>query len=708
MKPVLLLFALFLLGCSTRPSPNQISELLKVPPVPRPIASPNVATAPSIERSQEASKSVAELIEKARGIREEDGFMINIEALETLVDWHWDQAEPLLRSYLDNGPPRVAAFSFAKFYLHELATFDFSAAERHRRHLQAIVENDRAPGRARDYAAEALLSTEWKGRDEWYVSLFADASLRDLSDGSSRMNPLTGPVVWDPDRWIPVMTKLVASPNRTVHDMAVTCLVLFHLKDARRDALLPLLPWLDDPNWSSADDRLRLIQSVADLNMRESIPGLIAVLDQDESTERAYSAEALASFKDSRAVTALRRALEKETDDFHRSLIVKGLYASGGITAEEAATALEALAVESSTPEGRERLSNIRRSVPLDSKISVGRFVRDRQEPPSSDTFALSLARIRQLERDQPAAARAFEEILDRWSDPIIDRDFVDRLEQGKATTTAIASAIQKRESIFRNASDALLQLSAGSGFSSGVASAFLMDESSVHEILQGKDGEKQAAFLACSRIARTPLPLDTVARLLDSKAVLLREAAERYLEVEDSAHARQLVLSRHVGAALILGERSEFDPGHSSFESLDALEQRIRQMILARNGPDEVFALLSFGYWGDAGQLFVVVRGETADLKVESHDRSSVRKLTKQELTDLEQFIETNKIDDLGPFESQSADGIQLEYIHLTKNGGRRVFMNNPQFAPGSIYSKLLDAFIRLQTVPSGKVARN
>jgi HEAT repeat protein len=581
-------------------------------------------------------------------------------------------------------------------------------AEKHRKHLQAIVENDRAPGRARDYAAEALLRTEWKGRDEWYVSLFADASLRDLRDGSVLMNPLTSPVAWDPDQWIPVMTRLVASPNRVVHDMAVTCLVMFHLKEARRDALLPLLPWLHDPNWSSAGDRLRLIQSVGDLNMRESIPGLIAVVDQDESTERAYAADALASFKDSRAVTALRRALEQETDDFHRTLIVKGLYSSGGITAEEASRALEAVAMELSTPEGRDRLDDTGRSVPLNSKISVGEFLRDRQEPPSSDTFALSVARIRQLEKDQPAVARAFEEILDRWADPVIDRDFVDRLEHGKATTAAIASAIQKRTSISRNASDALLRLSAGPGLSSGVASAFLMDESSVQEILQGNDVERQAAFLACSRIARTPLPLDSVARLLDSKQDLLREAAERYLEVEDSPRARQLVLSRHVGEAFILGERSLYDPGHSSFESLDALEQRIREMILARNGPDEVFALLSAGYWGDAGQLFVVVRQETADLKFESDDRSTVRKLTKQETTDLRKFIETNKVDDLGPFEIDAVDGIQLEYIHLSKNGGRRVFMNNPQFAPDSIYSQLCDVFIRLQNVPAGKVARN
>ena len=59
------------------------------------------------------------------------------------------------------------------------------------------------------------------------------------------------------------------------------------------------------------------------------------------------------------------------------------------------------------------------------------------------------------------------------------------------------------------------------------------------------------------------------------------------------------------------------------------------------------------------------------------------------------------NRIDDLGPFEGGAVDGIQLEFVGLTRNGGRRVFMNNPQLAPGSIYWQLRNTFARLENSP-------
>ncbi|HZI50417.1 MAG TPA: HEAT repeat domain-containing protein, partial [Terriglobia bacterium] len=649
--------------------------------------------------------SLSELLEGAQNVSEEDGFLKNIEKLEALVDLHWSQAEPLLREYVNTGPPRVAAFSLARLYLYDSVTGNAAQADSNREKLKSIVENNRALGRARDVAAEALLITEWKGRDEWYLSLFAEPSLRDLRDGHHVMNPLTVPVAHDPDRWIPVVAGLVNSRNRAVHDMAVTCLVSFYGEEARADALAPLLPWLHDPKWSSARDRLRLIQSVADLNLRESIPGLIAVVDREDDSNRAYAAEALGYFKDPRALPALKRALEKETSEgHHRRLILQAVYSNGGITAEEAAAALQTLAIEPSTPEGRERRDEYGFSLssePVDTAISLALFLKNGPAP-SSETFALSIDRILKLENDRPSAARAFEDILDQWSDPLIDRDFVNRLERGKATATATSFAIRKRSSLARTSFSELRRLAAGKGFAAGVASALLMDPRAQESILNGSDGEKQAAFLASSRIARDPLPIASVARLLDSDSPLLREAAERYLEVEDSPCARQLVLSRHIGEARILGERSAYDPGHSSFDSFDALEQQLRQTILATNGPDEILALLSAGYWGDAGQFYVFVRGRNAELIINRNDdRRSTRKLTEKEFAGLREFIEMNRIDDLGPFEGGAVDGIQLEFVGLTRNGGRRVFMNNPQLAPGSIYWQLRNTFARLENSP-------
>src|SRR5580698_399304 len=110
--------------------------------------------------------------------------------------------------------------------------------------------------------------------------------------------PLAVPVDRDPDRWIPVMTRMVGDADRAVHDSAVSCLVRFHLDSGRKDALTPLLPWLMNPKWSSARNRLRLIQTVDRLDMKESIPGLIAVLgEEDDQYDRSYAAESLAYFR---------------------------------------------------------------------------------------------------------------------------------------------------------------------------------------------------------------------------------------------------------------------------------------------------------------------------------------------------------------------------------------------------------------------------
>ena len=97
-----------------------------------------------------------------------------------------------------------------------------------------------------------------------------------------------------------------------------------------------------------------------------------------------------------------------------------------------------------------------------------------------------------------------------------------------------------------------------------------------------------------------------------------------------------------------------------------------------------------------------MLVRGATAELILDSGDgQRTGRELTGQELADLRQFLETNKIDNLGPFDSNSNDGIQLEFVRLTRNGGRRIFMNNPQLARNSIYSQLLETLRALAKAP-------
>ncbi|HEX8919919.1 MAG TPA: hypothetical protein VF766_00485, partial [Pyrinomonadaceae bacterium] len=205
-----------------------------------------------------------DLIAQARKARDKDSSVENNEALAALLKVDPDTAEPLLRALAGGIQPRIAAVSLALLYQNARAMKDSVEEERYRARLQAIATDDNAPGHARDTAIQTLTSAEWQGRDDWYLSLFEDETLLGMRDGSSGFSPLTYLFAQDPEKWIPVMARLVEQKNQKIKNMAATCLISFQNSTARKDALIPLLPWLTNPDWAKdeADHRLRLIQSM--------------------------------------------------------------------------------------------------------------------------------------------------------------------------------------------------------------------------------------------------------------------------------------------------------------------------------------------------------------------------------------------------------------------------------------------------------------
>src|SRR5262249_16012244 len=156
-------------------------------------------------------------------------------------------------------------------------------------------------------------------------------------------------------------------------------------------------------------------------------------------------------------------------------------------------------------------------------------------------------------------------------------------------------------------------------------------------------------------------------------------------------------VLALHPGEALILGARQEFDPGHYSFGNFDRMENELSDEVRKPDGDDEIFALLSAGYWGDAGQIVIRLRHGKAELfTYKDRSRFQRRALGEDELQDLKAFIAGNRVDDLAPLNTMVFDGMQYEYAHLTRDGGRRVFMNNPGLdnTGGSVYDLLVERF--------------
>src|SRR5262249_54811219 len=136
----------------------------------------------------------------------------------------------------------------------------------------------------------------------------------------------------------------------------------------------------------------------------------------------------------------------------------------------------------------------------------------------------------------------------------VAEINLVERIGVGWADEDALKLALENRDSIQKSAGDELYGLIKQGGYPAGIAAAILSDEREQRETLKGHDAKAQLALLAGPDSLRDKLPVELVSRLLNSMNRALAKAAESYLEVEDSAEARKLVLARHRGEAYILG----------------------------------------------------------------------------------------------------------------------------------------------------------
>ena len=644
-----------------------------------------------------------ELIDAARRASDKEGWVRNDDALRRLAERDWRAAQPILSAHLAGSQPLVAALSLAVLYERAIASQDSAQIDARRQELQRLAEDRGAPGYARDLACETLLASDWAGHDEWFLSLFADPTINVISkDGL--FFPLASVVRAHPDYWVPRIVPLVNSRDRPVRSAAVRCLEQFHFEDTREDALRPLLPWLSDAEWVKrrfSTDRLRLIQSLDRFPCPEAVPGLIRVTEQARAYELAGAAESLAAQGAREAIPVLEQSLERETEESYRRYVIGALLELGAFTMDEVVAAIEAYAAETATEAGRRRIERARhlweedRPV-LPVQVSVGRFLALHSDKPNTYAVQRLLERVRILRGRDLQKSQSLWSAIRTWAAKPIDREIVRRIAAGQAEALCVRAALERRASFRANVADELLPLYQAGGTPTGIAAILLEDRQRQARVLDGSDREAQAALLACACLIRTQLPIEKVGPLLERGDPQLICAAERYLESEDSAVARRLLLSHYPGEARILGARWSLDAGHFSF---DALESRLRHAVQAEDGPDSIFALLSACNWGDDGQRIIYVRGDEAELRWYTDDAESCqrRKLPDEEWHELRTFISRHDVDALAPLNTLVHDGMQYEFVHLTRNGGRRVYMNAPYRVGGSIYDQLTERFTRL-----------
>ncbi len=663
-----------------------------------------------------------------------------------LARFDWEAARPLLEA--NPNPGALAA-------LYEQATTrgETALAESYRARLKSLV-NDRTAGELRLMALQILLKNEWPGQEEWFLALFTDSSLTgaealllarreieaelagqstdkagakpSVSDkiglalspifdkGAMPENLLAMAMNANTRRLLPAVIKLVGNNDRLVHNTAVEALGAYLVSEPAEGeeslaAARALVPWLTDPQWSDSLHRMTYIGMLTKLKVPESVSGLITLLDNDaDPLARAAAAEALSLHRTASAAPALRRALERETDESLRESLVTALFLCGGITDEEAAAAIEAYARKLAAPGGEEAIKKAKESEaaePLLLKISIGRILDESDRLAATEGLAMLLfERVKTLRTKEPEVAKQILRVIQGVPLPIARQFLAQRIGEGWVDADALTLALETRSGMQKDAGSELLSLLNRGGYAAGVAAALLDDAAAARALLKGKDSKAQLALLACARYLHDSLPVESVAGLLADKT--LAGAVESYLIVEDSAAARQLVWARHPGEALILGEGIAPEQNHSNaVVQLAKLEERLRDELLRRPGGaaqpmTEVYALFQAN---QAGRLEIRIKAGQAELRkyTEQGDvRWHARTLPPAELAELQSFTARPEVEDLKPSTaSEDVSEGAYEYLHLTRNGGHRILTGAPHRLGrnATLHEELSGLFYRL-----------
>ncbi len=402
----------------------------------------------------------------------------------------------------------------------------------------------------------------------------------------------------------------------------------------RADALRPLLPWLSDAKWTDIADeasRRRVVYNLAKMDLRESVPGLVRMLEQDNEFFMVAAADALKHYGAKEAGPALRKALTRKMEDYNRRTILQAALSLGGFSTGEMAQALEAYAAQSSTAKGREEFYG-QASMKLDPQVRLGKELSGM--PSANDELVARLVRrSHEIAKLRPAIAEQLQIIIAKWPGAVSAAAIAVHLQVGDFATPWLTAVLARRKDL----APEIAKIDGLQGVARGVQAAISSEEKQTRAVLRGDGLAAKCGLLACARLARVALPLATVEPLLDSANARLAHAASLYLVSEDSPAARAAVLRRHPGEALVLGSSDFFGAQDPLAKSLDLLHS----LVLRADGPREVFALLTFGTWGDDGQRLVLVYADKTVLRcLDGGGRMRERLLAPEELEKLRAWI--------------------------------------------------------------------
>ncbi len=432
---------------------------------------------------------------------------------------------------------------------------------------------------------------------------------------------------------------------------------------------------------------------------------------------RDLSIAALAKQKDPRAVPALRRVLG-DVQYYQQTTVVRAMIECKGFTVAEELDGLE-LAAKSARSEmdgqpAADPLANLYRATnnitnanasyavkrapsAFELKAMVGRELVNLTEIPDELARAV-VDRIAALDKSDKPLGEAMRRIAMKWQSPVINLLLLSDLKNGRSDSESILKLLSQRKAMREKQSTDIFDARTGSQTAVGISACLMEDQNDAAAMLEGSSTEAKTALLACSRLIRLPLPIDKVAANLTSQTPILASAAERYLESEDSAAARSIVLSRHQGEARVMGATSAFfvnGAADTSSEMLSVLYASLGDDSLNKgwygSGNDEDIRVFEksvqdeikktpdlIAMYAYDGNYIRIYKDNAIYSFDEDSSRYRERPLDKHEFDEIKAYIHDNKLDELPPFLNCGGEYCEAkELLMLGKNGGRRVYVN-------------------------------
>jgi HEAT repeat protein len=669
-------------------------------------------------------------------LKETEYYVEGINELKALAKVDWNQANLIIQRLItDNSKPGLQILAKWMLYRHSIEIGDEAEAERLREELKRIVADKSQKDGLRDLALDALLlEKEFPGRDEWYFSLMEDETLLGLKSGETSFTGLTTLIrISEPDKYTNKLLELLESDNKTIRSAAANLLINSHSKFDQK-VLRALLPLLSQPDWipdSKLKESLKraLIERLSEVKIPESVPALIILLRKEIKNLRKSGDDgiyfvssivyALGNQRDQRAIPILWEAFSNTSEYYTREGIVGAIFLCGGFSLKDQVDAVEKrLRYKPETLEDEV----LRKPPEIQIKIMLGNYILYNKPQEISGELMLALfERIKSLKKEDPDLSMRMRRALLNLDISFLNKILLLELGENNIDVEGIIKLLAQRKEIREKYLNDLYSASTRNSFAEGISACIM--ENGYKQILEGENSQAKAALLACARLIRAELPINSIYAILKSENKLLFDAAIKYLETEDSPEARQIILSIYPEQAKILGANPFFGdaaPGElnellselfktvfppysdlvyfnmqKSLKRLKEEERKLQEEVL-QNG--ELLGIYSYN-----GNIVRIYKDRAIFTWRKNNDFYIERPLKAEEFERLKKYIAETKAESLPPFisspEGEVAEISTKELLMLGKGGGRRVFLLT--FYPDELeWNKNLSFFKRLESI--------